>query len=98
MIYTSRDIKDRIAIGDDLYEMEQVSDKIVRLKPVPTQIVEAGTPINKELLQLMEDRIILLMNRVFSTITTNPFIIRFNSLDEVDVEGVWNEAVARIEC
>ena len=98
MIYTSRDIKDRIAIGDNKYYMETLADGRVMLTPAPDVVVENGTDINKELLQLMEDRIILLMNRVFSTITTNPFIIRFNSLDEVDVEGVWNESSDRIEC
>ena len=98
MIYTSRDIKDRIAIGDNKYYMTTLDDGRVMLTPAPDVVVENGTDINKELLQLMEDRITLLMNRVFSTITTNPFIIRFNSLDEVDVEGVWNESWDRVEC
>ena len=98
MIYTSRDIKDRIAIGDNKYYMTTLDDGRVMLTPAPDAVVENGTDINKELLQLMEDRITLLMNRVFSTITTNPFIIRFNSLDEVDVEGVWNESWDRVEC
>ena len=98
MIYTSRDIKDRIAIGDNKYYMTTLEDGRIMLTPAPDVVVENGTDINKELLQLMEDRIILLMNRVFSTITTNPFIIRFNSLDEVDVEGVWNESWDRVEC
>lgn len=98
MIYTSREIKDRIAIGDNKYYMTTLNDGRIMLTPAPDTVVENGTDINKELLQLMEDRIILLMNRVFSNITTNPFIIRFNSLDEVDVEGVWNEYADRIEC
>lgn len=98
MIYTSRDIKDRIAIGDNKYYMETLADGRIMLTPAPDVVVENGTDINKELLQLMEDRITLLMNRVFSTITTSPFIIRFNSLDEVDVEGVWNESLDRVEC
>lgn len=98
MIYTSRNIKDRIAIGDDKYYMTTLEDGRIMLTPAPDVVVEKGTDINKELLQLMEDRIILLMNRVFSTITTNPFIIRFNSLDEVDIEGVWNESWDRVEC
>lgn len=98
MIYTSRDIKDRIAIGDNKYYMTTLDDGRIMLTPAPDVVVENGTDINKELLQLMEDRITLLMNRVFSTITANPFIMRFNSLDELDVEGVWNEEIGRIEC
>lgn len=98
MIYVSRNIKDRVAIGDNKYYMEQLSDGRVMLTPAPDQVIEEGTDVNKELLQLMEDRIIFLMNRVLSTIAANPFIVRFNSLDEVNVEGVWNEAASRIEC
>lgn len=98
MIYTSRDIKDRIAIGDNKYYMEQLSDGRVMLTPAPDTVIEVGTDINRELLQIMEDRITLLMNRVFSNITGNPFIMRFTSLEGLDVEGVWNESLGRIEC
>ena len=98
MIYTSREIKDRIALGDNKYYMEQLGDGRIMLTPAPDSVVEAGTDINKELLQIMEDRIVLLMNRVFSNVTGNPFIMRFTSLNGLDVEGVWNESSARIEC
>lgn len=98
MIYTSRDIKDRIAIGDNKYYMETLADGRVMLTPAPDVVVENGTDINKELLQLMEDRIVLLMNRLFNDITSNPFIIRFTSLDGLIIDGVWNESAGRIEC
>lgn len=98
MIYTSRNIKDRIAIGDNKYYMEQLSDGRVMLTPAPDTVVESGTDINRELLQIMEDRIVLLMNRVFSNITGNPFIMKFTSLNGLDVEGVWNDSLSRIEC
>lgn len=98
MIYTSRDIKDRIAIGDNKYYMETLADGRVMLTPAPDVVVENGTDINKELLQLMEDRIVLLMNRLFNDITSNPFIIRFTSLDGLIVDGVWNESAGRLEC
>lgn len=98
MIYTSRDIKDRVAIGDNKYYMEQLGDGRIMLTPAPDTVLEAGTDVNRELLQLMEDRIVLLMNRVFSNITGNPFIMRFTSLDGLTVEGVWNESAGRIEC
>ena len=98
MIYTSRDIKDRIAIGDNKYYMEQLGDGRIMLTPAPDTVIESGTDVNRELLQLMEDRIVLLMNRVFSNITGNPFIMRFTSLDGLSVEGVWNESAGRIEC
>ena len=98
MAYISRDIKDRIAIGDDCFYMEQLGDGRVRLTPAPDIVVEAGTDINRALLQLMEDRIVWLMNSIFNNISANPFTIEFNSLDGLTIEGVWNESLRRIEC
>lgn len=98
MIYTSRDIKDRVALGDNKYYMEQLSDGRVMLTPAPDQVIEEGTDINRELLQMMEDRIVLLLNTMFSGVTSNPFIIRFNSLSGLTVDGVWNESASRLEC
>ena len=98
MAYISRDIKDRIAIGDDCFYMEQLEDGRVRLIPAPTTVVEVGTDINKALLQLMEDRIVWLMNSLFNNISANPFTIDCNSLDGLNVTGVWDESLRRIEC
>ena len=100
MVYTSRDIKDRIALGDNKYYMTQLDDGTGRimLTPAPDSVVEKGTDINRELLQLMEDRIVLLMNRVFTDISANPFIMKFTSLEGLSVEGVWNASASRIEC
>ena len=98
MAYIARDIRDRIAIGDDCFYMEQLGDGRVRLTPAPDAVVEAGTEINKALLQLMEDRIVWLMNSIFNDISANPFSIEFNTLDGLTVDGVWNESLRRIEC
>lgn len=98
MIYTSREIKDRVAFGDNKYFMEQLSDGRIMLTPAPDSVIEVGTDINKELLQLMEDRIVMLMNRVFNDLTANPFIIRFVSFDRLTGNGVWNESAKRLEC
>lgn len=98
MVYTSRNIKDRVALGDNKYYMEQLSDGRIMLTPAPDSVVEVGTDINKELLQLMEDRIVLLMNRVFGEIVDNPFIMTLTSLDGLKVDGVWNESSGRLEC
>ena len=98
MIYTSRDIKDRVALGDNKYYMEQLPDGRVMLTPAPDSVIEEGTDINKELLQVMEDRICMLMNRVFNRITSNPFIIKFTTFDGLTGNGVWNESAKRFEC
>lgn len=98
MIYTSRDIKDRVALGDNKYYMTPLEDGRIMLTPAPDSVVEIGTDINRELLQLMEDRICLLMNRVFTDITANPFLISFTTLEGLSVRGVWNEVANRLEC
>ena len=93
-----REIKDRVAIGDNKYYIEELSDGRIMLTPAPDTVVEPGTDINRELLQIMEDRIALMMNTLFLGISANPFIIRFNSLDGLTVDGVWNESLGRMEC
>ena len=98
MAYIARDIKDRVAIGDDCFYMEHLDDGRVRLTPAPDSVSEVGTDVNKALLQLMEDRIIWLMNSIFNNISANPFSIEFNTLDGLTIEGVWNESLRRIEC
>ena len=96
--YISRDIKDRVALGDNKYYMEQLTDGRVLLTPAPDSVVEPGTDINRELLQLMEDRIVLLMNRVFGKLIANPFILTFTSVSDGSANGIWNESAGRLEC
>jgi hypothetical protein len=98
MAYISKDIKDRVAVGDDCFYIEHLADGRVRLIPAPDSVIEVGTDINKALLQSMEDRITWLMNSIFNNISANPFSIEFNSLDGLIVSGVWNESLKRIEC
>lgn len=98
MVYTARTIKDRVAVGDDCFYIEQLGDGRVRLIPAPDSVTEEGTDINKALLQLIEDRVTLLMNTVFNDISSNPFSITFESLNTSEVEGVWNKELRRIEC
>ena len=98
MAYIARTIKDRVAVGDDCFYMEQLADGRVRLVPAPDSVAEPGTEINKSLLQLIEDRVVLLMNRVLDDIAGNPFNYTFSSLDGLTISGVWNSATGRIEC
>lgn len=98
MAYVARDIKDRVAIGDDCFYIEDLGDGRYKFIPAPESISETGTDVNKELLQLIEDRVVWLMNRVFNDITANPFNITFDSLDGLTVTGVWNTSLSRIEC
>jgi len=55
MIHQPRDIKDRVAVGDDIFIIEELEGGRVRLIPDPTHVLEVGTPINKALLQPIED-------------------------------------------
>lgn len=98
MAYIARDIRDRIAEGDNCFRIEYLSDKRIRLIPAPDEVVEVGTDINKALLQPMEDSIAWLMNQMFNEITANPFMIDFDNLTGITATGVYNEALKRIEC
>ena len=58
MAYTPREIKDRIAEGDDIFQVEDLGNNRIRLIPDPTHVSEPGTPVNKALLQHMEDHLV----------------------------------------
>ena len=98
MAYVAREIKDRVAIGDDLFYIEDLDDGRKRLIPAPDVVSEVGTDINKVLLQLIEDRVVMLLNMVLNDINSNPFAITFESLSGLTVTGVWNASQHRIEC
>lgn len=55
-VYQAPDIKDRIAVGDDLYQIADSGGK-KKLTPDPTEVTEPGTPINKALLQPLVDAV-----------------------------------------
>ena len=55
MAYTAPTIKDRVAAGDNKYTMQTLSDGRVLLTPSPDEVEEAGTEINKVLLQPLFD-------------------------------------------
>lgn len=97
MLY-SRDIKDRIAENDNCFILEQLTNGRIRLIPAPTTVTEVGTDINKALLQPIEDRVVWLMNKIYDDFSSNPFYISFDTVDDLLVEGVWNESLKRIEC
>lgn len=72
MTYVARTIKDRVAVGDDCFVLEMLSDGRVKLTPSPDSVFEPGTDINKALLQLIEDRVVGLMNGIFTATATLP--------------------------
>ena len=53
-VYIAPEIKDRGAVGDDLYTITDSGGK-KKLTPSPTEVSEPGTEINKALLQPMAD-------------------------------------------
>lgn len=57
MAYTPREIKDRVAVGDDIFIVEDLGNNRIRLIPAPTHVSEPGTPVNKALLQPIEDEL-----------------------------------------
>lgn len=69
MAYTPREIKDRVAVGDDIFLVEDLGNNRIRLVPTPTHVSEAGTPVNKALLQPIEDELGALSLQVDSLTT-----------------------------
>lgn len=57
MAYTPREIKDRVAVGDDIFIVEDLGNNRIKLIPAPTHVSEPGTPVNKALLQPIEDEL-----------------------------------------
>lgn len=55
-VYQAPDITDRVAVGDDLYQIIDSGGK-KKLIPDPTEVKEVGTPINKKLLQPLCDAV-----------------------------------------
>ncbi len=53
MAYTIPIIKDRVASGDDLYNIIDQPDGKKKLVPAPNSVTEVGTPINRALLRQM---------------------------------------------
>ena len=53
-VYIAPEIKDRVAVGDDLYTITDSGGK-KKLTPSPTEVAEPGTEINKALLQPIAD-------------------------------------------
>ncbi len=50
-----RTIKDRIAVGDDIFTVTDLGGGKIKLVPAPQEVAEAGTDVNAALLQPLED-------------------------------------------
>lgn len=53
MSYEAVDIKDRVAVGDDCFQLIKLSDGRYRLVPAPDSITEVGTNVDRALLYPM---------------------------------------------
>ena len=45
-------------MGDDIFIVEELGDNRIKLTPAPTHVSEPGTPVNKALLQHMENHLV----------------------------------------
>lgn len=71
MSYEVRDIRDRVAVGDDCFWLEKLSDGRYRLVPAPDSITEVGTSVDRALLQPMENEIARLAKSLPETSTSD---------------------------
>ena len=81
MAYTPREIKDRVAVGDNIFIIENLGDNRIKLIPAPTHVSEPGTPVNKALLQPIEDYLATGVVPVERTITAGNGLSGGGSLD-----------------
>lgn len=98
-VYQAPDIKDRIAVGDDLYQIADSGGK-KKLTPDPTEVTEAGTPINKALLQPMADAIqtlstdMLPYNNYWWRIRQNAGSYNLRLVPSMQINGAYEESTA----
>lgn len=57
MAYVAPDFKDRVAIGDNKYTMTDAGDGKILLTPAPDEVQEAGTDIDKAIMQPLCDTV-----------------------------------------
>lgn len=50
------------------------------------------------LISVLSSKVDMLESVIFNAITANPYIIRFENLDGLAVNGVWNREKQRVEC
>jgi hypothetical protein len=88
MAYTPREIKDRVAVGDDIFIVEDLGNNRIRLIPAPTHVSEPGTPVNKALLQPIEDE----LGRLSSTTpyTQLDHFINSGGIETAQIAGIKN--------
>ena len=53
--FMAQTIKDRVAVGDDCFRLEQLTDGRTKITPSPDSVTEEGTDLNKALLQPIVD-------------------------------------------
>jgi hypothetical protein len=103
MAYTPREIKDRVAVGDDIFIVENLGDNRIRLIPAPTHVSEPGTPVNKALLQAIEDELGNLSTTKVDKVSgkglsTNDFTDALkNKLDGIEAGAQKNSAITKAE-
>jgi hypothetical protein len=103
MAYTPREIKDRVAVGDDIFIVEDLGNNRIRLIPAPTHVSEPGTPVNKALLQAIEDELGNLSTTKVDKVSgkglsTNDFTDALkNKLDGIEAGAQKNSAITKAE-
>lgn len=80
-----------------IYTSEETDDQI-DAKIAAHNIAEAAHPNIRVTLAALDARIKMLEDFLYNDITGNPHSITFASLEGLIVTGVWNEALARLEC
>lgn len=76
---------------EDFYDVQEFNKN--------ADIVDRELRFLLSLLMALDVRVTRLENLFFESITENPFLVSFESLDGITLrQGIWNEGEARAEC
>lgn len=88
---------DPVEVGD-LNSNAEVTDRELHRLAMQAQNAAARLDALEALVNDYGLRIKALEDGIYTDITGNPFSVRFNTLEGVQVTGIWNKELQRMEC
>ena len=88
--------------AEDVYNyfntvLTPIVDERIDLKIARHNIDQKSHPYLVKLVESLNGRVKLLELQFNTNVTGNPFLVTFENLDDVTLEGTWNKTLARVE-
>lgn len=74
-----------------------ITEDVIRKKIAEHNMDTAAHPPLQKMMDSLSGRIRLLELQLGTNVTGNPFLVTFENLDDVELDGTWNRALARVE-